>query len=83
MANAGTQKKQAQKPRRDPERTRETTGNPAALASALRKLSVDSLSNLNPHPWKVFLDYSHPPVTQRLRALLGVRQSLFEGTYRS
>jgi STE24 endopeptidase len=50
---------------------RETTGDPAALASALKKLSVDSLSNLNPHPWKVFLDYSHPPVTQRLRALLG------------
>ena len=48
---------------------RETTGDPASLASALKKLSVESMSNLNPHPWKVILDYSHPPVTQRLRAL--------------
>ena len=39
------------------------------LASALKKLSVDSLSNLNPHPWKVATEYSHPPVIQRLRAL--------------
>jgi STE24 endopeptidase len=49
---------------------RETTRDPGSLASALKKLSVDSLSNLNPHPWKVFLDYSHPPVTQRLRELM-------------
>lgn len=49
---------------------RETTRDPASLVRALKKLSVDSLSNLNPHPWKVFLDYSHPPVTQRVRELL-------------
>ncbi|MGZ3737963.1 MAG: M48 family metallopeptidase [Bdellovibrionota bacterium] len=49
---------------------RETTQNPVALVSALKKLSIDSLSNLNPHPWKVTLDYSHPPVTQRVRELL-------------
>lgn len=49
---------------------REATHDPAALASALKKLSVDSLSNLNPHPLKVVLDYSHPPVTQRLRELM-------------
>jgi STE24 endopeptidase len=48
---------------------REKTGDAPSLSSALKKLSVDSLSNLNPHPWKVFLDYSHPPVTQRLKAL--------------
>jgi STE24 endopeptidase len=50
---------------------REKTGDAPSLASALKKLSVESLSNLNPHPWKVFLDYSHPPVTQRLKALAG------------
>ncbi len=49
---------------------RETTGDAPALAEALKRLSVESLSNLNPHPWKVFLDYSHPPVIQRVRALL-------------
>lgn len=48
-----------------------TTGDPRSLAEALRRLSVESLSNLNPHPWKVTLDYSHPPVTLRMRALLG------------
>ncbi len=48
---------------------RVTTGGPQELILALKKLSVDNLSNLNPHPWKVFLEYSHPPVLQRIRAL--------------
>lgn len=46
-----------------------TTGKPSDLVTALKKLSVDNLSNLTPHPLKVFLDYSHPPVLQRIRAL--------------
>jgi STE24 endopeptidase len=50
---------------------RETTKNPSALVDALKRLSVENLSNLNPHPWKVVLDYSHPPVVQRIRALQG------------
>ncbi len=40
-----------------------------ALANALKKLSVDTLSNLYPHPAYVFFHYSHPPLLQRLRAL--------------
>ena len=40
-----------------------------ALANALKKLSVDSLSNLYPHPAYVFFHYSHPPLLQRLKAL--------------
>ena len=48
-----------------------TTGTPAALADALRRLSVDNLSNLSPHPLLVALEYSHPPVLQRIRALTG------------
>jgi len=40
-----------------------------ALANALKKLSVDSLSNLYPHPVYVFFHYSHPPLLQRLKAL--------------
>ena len=47
----------------------ETTGQPSALIDALKKLSVDNLSNLTPHPLKVFLQYSHPPVLERIRAL--------------
>ena len=40
-----------------------------ALARALKKLSVDSLSNLYPHPLYVFFYYSHPPLLQRLKAI--------------
>jgi STE24 endopeptidase len=46
-----------------------TYGSPTELASALKKLSVDSLSNLNPHPLKVFFEYTHPPVIERVRKL--------------
>lgn len=40
-----------------------------ALAGALKKLSVDSLSNLFPHPWYVFFHYSHPPLLKRLESI--------------
>jgi STE24 endopeptidase len=40
-----------------------------ALGLALKRLSVDSLSNLYPHPLYVFFHYSHPPLLQRLEAL--------------
>jgi STE24 endopeptidase len=39
------------------------------LANALKKLSVDSLSNLTPHPYYVFVNYSHPTLLQRVSAL--------------
>lgn len=39
------------------------------LATALKKLSVDNLSNLTPHPLYVFFHYSHPPMLERLRAM--------------
>jgi STE24 endopeptidase len=40
-----------------------------AFISALKKLSVSNLSNLTPHPLKVFFDYSHPPVLKRIEAI--------------
>jgi STE24 endopeptidase len=46
-----------------------THGKPEAMISALKKLSADNLSNLTPHPVKVFLDYSHPPMLRRVEAL--------------
>ena len=46
-----------------------TYGNPGAMIEALKKLSVDNLSNLTPHPVKVFLSYSHPPILERVRAI--------------
>ena len=39
------------------------------LSLALKKLSVDSLSNIYPHPLYVFFHYSHPPLIKRLKAL--------------
>jgi len=42
---------------------------PQSMITALKKLSVDNLSNLTPHPLKVFLTYSHPPVLERIRAI--------------
>ena len=39
------------------------------MYSALKKLSVESLSNLNPHPVYVAVHYSHPPILNRLANL--------------
>jgi STE24 endopeptidase len=47
----------------------------ASMIAALKKLSVENLSNLTPHPLKVFLSYSHPPVLERIRA---IRRMSFE-----
>ena len=46
-----------------------STYNGEALQLALKKLSVDSLSNLYPHPFYTFMHYSHPPLLKRLEAL--------------
>ena len=40
-----------------------------ALISALKKLHKDALSNLNPHPLIVKLEYSHPTLSQRIDAI--------------
>ena len=41
----------------------------SALTSSLVKLSVNSLSNLRPHPAYVFVNYSHPTLLQRISAI--------------
>ncbi len=48
-------------------------GSSEYLINALKKLSADNLSNLTPHPLPVFLDYSHPPMIQRLNALAKIK----------
>ncbi len=49
-----------------------TYNKPDAMILALKKLSIDNLSNLTPHPLKVFLSYSHPPVLERIKAIRGL-----------
>ncbi|MDD5507570.1 MAG: M48 family metallopeptidase [Bacteroidales bacterium] len=49
--------------------------NARSLQEALKKLSVNNLSNLRPHPAYVFVYYSHPPVLKRLQALEGVESA--------
>jgi STE24 endopeptidase len=40
-----------------------------SLVNALIKLSVSSLSNLQPHPYYLFFHYSHPTLLQRKQAI--------------
>ena len=47
----------------------ETIREATAMIDALKRLSVDNLSNLTPHPFYVFLNYSHPPVLDRIKAI--------------
>jgi STE24 endopeptidase len=49
--------------------------NATALMDALKKLSVNNLSNLRPHPAYVFFYYSHPTLLQRLHALEKIAES--------
>lgn len=47
----------------------ETSGYTDDFMDALKKLSVHNLSNLLPHAFYVFLNYSHPPVIKRVEAI--------------
>lgn len=50
-----------------------TYKNPKAMIEALKKLSVDNLSNLTPHKMKVFMEYSHPTVLDRINAIKNIK----------
>jgi STE24 endopeptidase len=39
------------------------------LREALKKISTDALANLSPHPLYVAVNYTHPPIRERLRNL--------------
>jgi len=47
----------------------ETTQDADSLINALKKLSVDNLGNLMPHWFYVVLNYSHPPIMDRIKAV--------------
>jgi STE24 endopeptidase len=44
-------------------------GGGASLREALKKISTDALANLSPHPLYVAVNYTHPPIRERLRNL--------------
>ena len=52
----------------------ETIDEPRNLTDALKKLSATNLSNLTPHPFFVFLNYSHPSLTQRIQAIQDIKK---------
>jgi STE24 endopeptidase len=56
----------------------QVTGDAAPLAAALRKMTSDHLAHPSPAPLRVWLDYSHPPLVERLRALSAVQPSAAE-----
>ena len=47
----------------------ETNQDSENMILALKKLSVHNLANLTPDPFYVFLNYSHPPLLERIRAI--------------
>ncbi len=51
------------------------TKDPESLATSLIKLSRDNLSNLHPHPWYAAFNYSHPPVTERIRKIRSMKET--------
>ena len=47
----------------------ETIDEARSLVDALKKLAATNLSNLTPHPFYVFVNYSHPPLMQRIHTI--------------
>jgi STE24 endopeptidase len=47
----------------------ETAKTENSMILALKNLYVSNLGNLTPHPLNVILNYSHPPVLERIKAL--------------
>jgi STE24 endopeptidase len=53
----------------------DTIDEPRSLIDALRRLHSTNLSNLTPHPFYVFLKYSHPPLLQRMQAIQNIKRN--------
>jgi STE24 endopeptidase len=39
------------------------------MRSALKRLAIDNLANLTPHPLYAWFYYSHPPLVERIARL--------------
>jgi STE24 endopeptidase len=46
-----------------------TISEPESSITALKKLASTNLANLTPHPLDVFVNYSHPPLLDRVNAI--------------
>jgi STE24 endopeptidase len=44
-------------------------GSAAPMIASLKRIAVDNLANLDPHPLYVLFNYSHPPLVERIKAL--------------
>jgi len=44
---------------------------PESLVLALKHLAKENLANLHPHPLYAWFYYSHPPITERIKEILG------------
>jgi STE24 endopeptidase len=53
-----------------------TIKEPENIVTALKKLHANNLSNLTPHHFFVFLNYSHPPLLQRIRAIHNIKRNV-------
>jgi len=47
----------------------DTAGQPETFIGALKQLAETNLAALTPHPLTVALEYSHPPLTERIDAI--------------
>lgn len=47
-----------------------------SLIDTLKKLCAHNYSDLTPHPLKVFLTYSHPPIIERIKRIKSIKESL-------
>jgi STE24 endopeptidase len=53
----------------------QTTANGQSLISGLKKLAAKNLANLSPHPLFVTLNYSHPPLLNRIKSIRSLLDS--------
>lgn len=53
-----------------------TSNRKEQLISGLKKLCQANLVNLTPHPVAVFLEYTHPPILERIRAIRNISEEV-------